>query len=228
MTSRQTPTPDLVALPTAIWWLGDGHGSTRPDDSGAGAPPTATPRPSRFLSRLSRRLVLTYTSHGDVVVDFHGEAHLRQATQRTGRAYVHVAEPAGIADLDQRATPTSLIVMGRPSPASGRAASSLDDLLLACRLIMTAEVATLALLGSADLDRHARLRYAQRLGAAATSAGLHAVGAVIAVHQPTGTDRFLYYAAADDAVAALAAADAAHPVMRIDLFATTADDNHNG
>jgi hypothetical protein len=229
MTARQTSTPAPVATPTAIWWLGDGDHSIRPGGGGvADAPVTATPPASRFLSRLSQRLVLTYTSRGDVVVDFHGDAYLRQATEQTGRAYVLVADRAAVADLDRRATPTSLIVIGRPSPAAGLTATTLDDLFLACRLMMTADVATLAVIGPADPDQRARLRRTERLRAAATPGGLHAAGGVIAVHQPGSADRFLFYADDEVAAGALSAgAPTVHPVMRIDLFTTAADDKRH-
>jgi hypothetical protein len=229
MTADQTSTPDPLATPTAIWWLGDRDSSAQSGDSGvADAPATATPAASRFLSRLSQRLVLTYTSTGDVVVDLHGDADLRQATEQAGRVYLLVADRAAIADLDQRATPSSLIVIGPPSPSGGLTAASLDDLFLACRLMMTADVATLALIGPADLDDQARLRRPERLAAAATAAGLHAAGGVIAVHRPGCADRFLFYANDEDVAAALATTSpAGHPAIRIDLFTTTAGDKRH-
>ncbi len=57
MTARQTPPPDHVGTPTAIWWLDDSDSSTHADDSAvadgpatatATDPATATERASRF------------------------------------------------------------------------------------------------------------------------------------------------------------------------------------
>lgn len=233
MTAPQTPPSDHVGTPTAIWWLDDTDSTTQADDSAvadspttATATPTATPPASRFLSRLSQRLVLTYTSHSDVVVDLLGDPHVRQATEQSGRTYLQVADRAAIADLDRRATPTSLIVVSLQSAPTDHPLTSITDLFLACRLMMTADVATLAFVGPADLGQEAHERRQDAQRAAATSAGLHPTGRILAVHQPGHADQFLYYADDQDAAAALATeAPNALPVMRIDLFTTTAGDS---
>jgi hypothetical protein len=142
--------------------------------------------------------------------------------------YLRVGDQAAIADLDRRATPTSLIVIGRPAPAAGQLTTGIDDLFLACRLMMTADQATLALIGPADPNQQADLRgQEEKLRAAATSAGLHAAGRIIAVHQPGRADRYAFYADDQDIAAAQAAGTTEHPAMGIDLFTTTAGDKRH-
>jgi hypothetical protein len=140
-----------------------------------------------------------------------------------------VPERAAIADLDRRATPTSLIVISRPTPGAGRLTTSIDDLFLACRLMMTADLATLALVGPADPDQPMHLRGQQHeLRAAAKTAGLHAAGSIIAIHQPGRADRYVFYADDQEVAAAVAAGTTnAHPPMRIDLFTMTAGDTRH-
>jgi hypothetical protein len=205
--------------------LGDDEGA---NDSAAGDPTAmagdgvspATTTAARetlpqFLSRLSQRLVLTYTSAGDVVLDLHGDTRLREAASHTGRTYLHLADRPAIADLDRRATPTSLIVIRSPSDVANTQLTSIDDLLLACRLMMTAQVATLALIDITQHGHQARQAHVDRLRAAATRAGLCSAGRIIAMRSHGGGDRFLFYA--DDHARGVAA-DPHGPVAEIDLF----------
>ena len=68
---------------------------------------------------------------------------MREATEQSGRTYLQVADRAAIADLDRRATPTSLIVVRLGSARAEQPLSSISDLFLACGLMMTADTTTL-------------------------------------------------------------------------------------
>lgn len=91
--------------------------------------------------------------------------------------------------------------------------------------MMVTDVAILAFVGLTDLGREALERRQDAQRTAATSAGLHPTGGILAVHQPGHADQFLYYADQDAAAALATEALSALPVTRIDLFTTTAGDS---
>src|SRR5439155_680844 len=71
------------AVPITVWRLDDRDNDQPATEPGAG-----------FASRLARRIVLVYTSHGDTVVDFDHDAYLHGAASATGRSYLALTEPA--------------------------------------------------------------------------------------------------------------------------------------
>ena len=94
-------------VPISVWRLDD-----RDDDQPATQPGAG------FASRLAKRLVLVYTSHGQTVVDLDDDAHLHRAATTTGRSYLAVTEPTRLADLHQLSQPVSLITVRWPRTAT--------------------------------------------------------------------------------------------------------------
>jgi len=68
-------------------------------------------------SGLARRLVLTYTRHGDTVVDFDDDVHLHRAAAAAGRRYLTLAAPEGLSDLDRVGQPIGLVTLPWPRQA---------------------------------------------------------------------------------------------------------------
>jgi hypothetical protein len=221
MTPRHAHPPESVATPITVWRLDVRDAKTSPNDNPDGAQlPRATTADARFLARLSQRLVLTYTSAGDVVVDMSGDEHLHNATKHTGRIYQELADQAAIADLDRRTAPTSLIVVNHNAvdPAT-KPLSSICDLMVACRLMMTSPIATLAI--TTDLRRNQpRLDHHEGVRRAAALAALHPTGRIVVLEHPGDGDRFQFHSN-DKPVQVELATDVHRRAVGIYLFAAT-------
>jgi hypothetical protein len=120
-------------VPITVWRLDDSDDNQPATEPGAG-----------FASRLARRLVLIYTSHGDTVVDFDHDTYLHSAATATGRSYLAITEPARLADLDQTGQPVSLVTLQWPRTAQPSHVDCVGDLFTACRLIMTGDACVIA------------------------------------------------------------------------------------
>ena len=182
-----------AVVPITVWRLDDRDGDETATDPGDG-----------FASRLARRLVLTYTRHGETVVDFDADRHLRDATTAASRSYLAITRPGELADLDTITEPVSLVIVRWPRQAPSRTAASVADLFTACRLMMGADTCAIAAVSSADPGRPGTT-YTQHLAEllpAAQAAGLTHVLQIVAVSAPGCGDQFLYYATRADADAA--------------------------
>jgi hypothetical protein len=221
MTPRHAHASESVATPATVWWLDVRDAKTSPNDNLDGEQlPRATAADARFLARLSQRLVLTYTSAGDVVVDLTGDEHLHNATKHTGRIYQELADRAAIADLDRRTAPTSLIVVNHNAvdPAT-KPLSSISDLMMACRLMMTSPAATLAI--TTDLRHNQpRLDHHKQVRRAAALAALHPAGRIVVLDHHGHGDRFQFHSN-DKRVQAELATDIHRRGVGIYLFAAT-------
>jgi site-specific DNA recombinase len=94
-------------VPITVWRLDDRDDDQLATEPGAG-----------FASRLARRLVLTYTRHGETVIDLDGDIHLHRAATQTGRCYLAVTEPAAMPEPDQTRPPVSLVTLRWPRTAA--------------------------------------------------------------------------------------------------------------
>lgn len=178
-------------IPIAVWRL------TARDDSAPAADPGAL-----LATRLARRLVLVYTRHGDVVIDFDGNPHLQTATTYAGRSYILITDTSKIAEFDGLSAPISLVVLRWPPRVV--AAADLRDLFAACRLIMTAETSAIAIVSSSAPGQPGTT-YAEHIAEllpAARAADLTHVLQIVAVTSRHDGDEFLYYATPAEAEAA--------------------------
>ena len=197
-------------VPITVWRL---------DDHDVGQPPThAGPG---FASRLAWRLILTYTSHGDTVVDVDHDPHLHAAATRTGRAYLAITDPDRLPVLDQIKNPVSLVTLRWPRPADPSTEPRVAALLTACRPIMSEDASVIAAVrpGSAAEPDATFADHEQALRIAAEGAGLTHLLQIVAVSTPGEGDQFLYYATETEAVSA--AERAAGPTLHIDLLVFT-------
>jgi len=198
-------------VPIAVWRLDD-----RDDDQPATEPGAG------FASRLARRLVLIYTSHGDTIVDFDDDLHLHRAATATGREYLAITAPGRLAELDQIGQPVSLVTLRWPRSAQPNHPNHVADLFTACRLMMSGDACVIAAVrpsdpaepGSTFADREQALR------ATADGAGFTHVLQIVAVSAPGEGDQFLYYAAVTEAIHAAneSAATTGGQVLHIDLM----------
>ncbi|NMO57779.1 hypothetical protein HH310_42285 [Actinoplanes sp. TBRC 11911] len=180
-------------IPIAVWRLTARDGSAPTADPGAVLAP-----------RLARRLVLVYTRHGDVVIDFDGDPHLQTATTDASRSYVLITDTSKIAELDGITAPISLIVLRWPPRNTVAAAADFRDLFAACRLIMTAETSAIAIVSSSAPGQPGTT-YAEHIAEllpAARAADLTHVLQIVAVTGQHDGDEFLYYATPTEAEAA--------------------------
>jgi hypothetical protein len=184
------------AVPIAVWRLDDRDDHQPATEPGAG-----------FASRLARRLVLIYTSHGDTIVDFDDDLHLHRAATATGRAYLAITAPGRLAELDQIGQPVSLVTLRWPRSAQPNHPNHVADLFTACRLMMSGDACVIA-------------DHEQALRAAADGAGFTHVLQIVAVSAPGEGDQFLYYATVTEAIHAAneAAATTGGQVLHIDLM----------
>jgi len=199
-------------VPITVWRLDD-HDDAQP----------ATEPGARFAARLARRLVLTYTSHGETVADLDDDPHLHSAATAAGRAYLAIIEPAELPGPDQLSNPVSLITLRWPRHPDPSTADQVGALLMACRPIMAVDGCLIAAVrpsnsaepgGSFAEHEHA-------LRTAAEQAGLTHVLQIVAISGPGEGDQFLYYATHNEATrAALQAATAPdRQALHIDLLA---------
>jgi hypothetical protein len=180
-------------VPITVWRL---------DDHDVGQPPTQPG--AGFASGLAWRLILTYTSHGDTVVDFDHDPHVHGAATRTGRAYLAITDPDRLPVLDQIRNPVSLVTLRWPRPAGTSTGARIAALLTACRPIMSEDASVIAALrpshppepGPSFADHEQVLR------AAVEGAGFTHVLQIVAMSAPGEGDQFLYYATETEAVQA--------------------------
>ncbi len=203
------------AVPITVWRLDD-----RDDDQPATEPGAG------FASRLARRLVLVYTSHGQTVVDFDDDAHLHRAATATGRAYLALTEPARLADLDQISQPVSLVTLRWPRNAQPSHADRVGDLFTACRVMTSGDACVIAAVrpGSPAEPGTTFADHEHALRSAAEGAGFTHVLQIVAVSAPGEGDQFLYYATHAEATraASQAASTTGGQVLHIDLLVFTA------
>ena len=219
---RPTPSRDPAAatyddsprvagpVPITVWRLGDHNDDQPATQPGAG-----------FASRLARRLVLTYTSHGETVADFDHDPHLHGAATAAGRAYLAITEPAALPSPDQLRKPASLVTLHWPRQTDPSTVDQIGRLLTACRPIMSADASLVAAVrpsppaepGGSFADHEHVLR------GAAERAGFTHVLQIVAISAPGEGDQFLYYATETEAIQLLiqtAAPD--RQVLHIDLL----------
>jgi len=220
----QRPTPSRVPathddsprvagpVPITVWRLGDHDDGQPATEPGAG-----------FASRLAQRLVLTYTSHGETVVDFDHDPHLHAAASTAGRAYLAITEPAALPTPGQIRKPASLIALHWPRHTDPSTVDQIAWLLTLCRPIMTADASLIAAVrppqpaepDSSFADHEHELR------GAAERAGFTHVLQIVVISAPGEVDQFLYYATQTEAihmVAQAAATTADRQVLHIDLL----------
>ncbi len=203
-------------VPITVWRLDDHDDGQPPTQPGAG-----------FASRPARRLILTYTSHGDTVVDFDHDPHLHGAATGTGRGYLAITDPDRPPGPDQIRTPVSLASLRWPRQADPSTAARVAALLTACRPIMSEDASVIAAVrpghppgpGPSFADHEHALR------TAAEAAGLAHLLQIVAVSAPGEGDQFLYYATETEAVSA--AEHAPGQAMHIDLLVFTPGASRN-
>jgi hypothetical protein len=202
-------------VPITVWRLDD-HDVGQPTQPGAG-----------FASRLAWRLILTYTSHGETVVDFDHDPHLHGAANRTGRAYLAITDPDRLPVLGQIRNPVSLVTLRWPRRADPSTRARVAALLTACRPIMSEDASVIAAVrpghppgpGPSFADHEHALRIA------AEAAGLTHLLQIVAVSAAGEGDQFLYYATETEA--ASAAEHASAQALHIDLLVFTPSVSRN-
>lgn len=207
--NRRTSNPDPVTstaapAPATVWWLtgDDGNDPARPS-GGSRAP---------FAARLSRRLILTFTQHGDTIIDLAGDPYVQAAARRCARTYIAVTKPSAIAALDPLPR-AGMIMLRWPFASTPATTRSITDLFLACHL-MTSTAASVIAITSTPIT-------ASGLTAAlpaATAAGYQHALEIIAMSWPDERDRYLFYANPGEAAAAAAASHDRTDGAVIDLF----------
>jgi hypothetical protein len=201
-------------VPITVWRLDD-----REDDQ------PATEPGERFASRLARRLVLTYTSAGDTIVDFDDDLHLHRAATAAGRDYLAITAPDRLADLDQIGEPVSLITLRWPRGTQPHRPADIADLFTACRLMMSGDACVIAAVRPGDPAKpdNTFADHERVLRAAALRAGIAHVLQIVAVSTSGEGDQFLYHATVTQAT--LAANEAWAPtggqILHIDLLVFT-------
>jgi hypothetical protein len=197
-------------VPITVWRLDD-----RDDDQPATQPGAG------FASRLARRLILTYTRHGETVIDLDSDIHLHWAATTTGRSYRAITETAALPEPDQTRKPVSLVTLRWPRTAKPSHTDRVADL-LACRVMMSGDASLVAAVRPGDPAEAGTTfaDYELALRSAAEDAGFTHVLQIVAVSAHGEGDQFLYYAT--DAEAARAARQAATTnggqVLHIDLL----------
>jgi hypothetical protein len=207
----ERPTRTREPAETITVWRLDDHDDGQPStEPGAG-----------FASRLARRLILTYTSHGDTVVDFDRDPHLHGAATTTGRGYLAITGADRLSSLDQIRDLVSLVSLRWPRQADPSTGARVAALLTACRPIMSEDASVIAVVrpghpagpGPSFADHERVLR------TAAKAAGLIHLLQIVAVSAPGEGDQFLYYATETEAVSF--AEQASGQALHIDLLVFT-------
>jgi hypothetical protein len=177
-----------------VWRLDD-----RDDDQPATEPGAG------FASRLARRLVLVYTSHGETVIDLDSDIHLHRAATTTGRAYLAITEPTRLADLDQISQPVGLVILRWPRTPTPARAEQAAELLTACKQMISgdANLVTAVRPGASGEPGTTFADHEHALRNAAEAAGLTHMLQIVAVSTPGEGDQFLYYASEAEATLAI-------------------------
>jgi hypothetical protein len=147
-----------ATAPVCVWRLAD--------DSTLDA---ATYDDTKFVSRLARRLVLTYTRRRDAILDFDGDTALRDAATATTRTYVALTDRARITAIDNLTRPASLTVLHWPRPTSQATPAAINDLLLGLQFIVSATSSVLAVISTIAAD-HTSSSAAPQVAALLTAA----------------------------------------------------------
>jgi len=187
-----TTTPTRVA--TSLWRLAvrDGDTATTPDDT-------------RFVSRLTRRLVLTHTRHGDAIIDLDGDTALRDAATTTTRTYVALTRPPKIATIDRLIRPATLTILRWPRPGRAATPAEVADLLLACQFITANASSSLAVISpieAQDTSTTHNPQLGELLDAAAKARFRHEQR-ILALPSDGDSDSYSYFPNYADADAAL-------------------------
>ncbi len=207
-TARDAPS---VPARVAVWWLDDSD-----HDSDV---PSASPSPG-FASRLSRRLVLTYTRRGDAVVDLDGDATRRNTATGCDRDYAALTDGSDIPALDRLTGPSTMATLSWPRPHHNTVAS-INDLFLALGYILDPATGIVAVTCEQNTPDAGDLpSQFTELQAAAAAIGYVHVQTIIAIASPGQPDRYLYYATIEEANQAIEASrrDAGRRAIRVDLF----------
>jgi hypothetical protein len=204
--------PQVAGLvPITVWRL---------DDHDDGQP--ATQPGSTFASRLARRLILTYTGHGESVVDLDHDRHLHDAAIATGRCYLTITEPARPPGPDQLTERAGLVTLQWPRPTSPSTVQAVGALLTACRPIMNDDASVIAAVPPSDPAQPGATfaDHEHALRGIAEAAGLTHILQIVAVSAAGEGDQFLYYATDSDLAQVLT--NAGHTpdrqVLHIDLL----------
>jgi hypothetical protein len=211
----------VTRVATSVWRLDDRGGDT------------ATTRPdTRFVSRLARRLVLTYTRRGEAIIDFDGDTAARRAAVATARTYVALTRRHRIAELDHLIRPASLTILRWPRPTVLATTASISDLLLACQLISATAPSLLAVVSIIE-PGDISTSHSPDLGvllAAATKARFTHEQRILALGVPAGDgDTYTYYPDDAGADAALHTwRDTTRPGVRVDILRRAARERHGG
>jgi len=219
ITIPTTATPPRVAgettttatrVATSVWRLADRDGDT-----------TATRHDTRFVSRLARRLVLTYTRRDETIIDFAGDTAVRDAAVATTRTYVALTRRHRIAELDHLIRPASLTILRWPRPNIAATPTAISDLLLACQLIAATAPSTLAVVSTieaGDTSTSHNRHLGTLLDAAAKARFAH-TQRILALASPGDGDTYTYYPNETDIDAALDAwRDTKRPGIRVDIL----------
>lgn len=208
VTGDSTTTATRVA--TSMWQL-----AARDDDT------TTTPSDTRFVSRLARRLVLTYTRRGDAIIDFDGDTALRDAAMLTTRTYVALTRRDMVATIDRLIHNASLTILRWPRPGLATAPAEIADLLLACQYIAATTPSSLAVISTIQAYDTSTTHHPQLgvlLDAAAKARFCHEQR-ILALACHGDGDTYSYFPSDSDADAALNRwRDTSRPGTRVDVL----------
>jgi len=186
---------------------------------------TATTRSdTRFVSRLARRLVLTYTRRGDAIIDFDGDTALRDAATATTRTYVALTRRDKIATINRLIRPASLTILRWPRDGLAATSAETADLLLACQFITATAPSTLAIISTIQAD-DTSTSHSPEVGAlldAAAKARFRHQQRILALPSDDDSDTYTYFPSDADTDAALNTwRDTTRPGVRIDVLRLT-------
>lgn len=195
---------------TSMWRL-----AARDDDT------ATTPSDTRFVSRLARRLVLTYTRRGDAIIDFDGDTALRDAATATTRTYVALTHRDKIGTIDPLIHNAGLTILRWPRPGPAATPAEIADLLLACQLITATTPSSLAVIstiGAHDTSTTHHPQLGVLLDAAAKVRFRHEQR-ILAFASDSDRDTYSYFPNDADADAALNLwRDTTRPGTRVDVL----------
>jgi hypothetical protein len=203
-------TTTATRVAASMWRL-----AARDDDT------ATTPSDTRFVSRLARRLVLTYTRHGDAIIDFDGDTTIRDAATATTRTYVALTRRHKIATIDRLIRNAGLTILGWPRPGLAAIPAEVADLLLACQLITATAPSSLAVISTIQAHDTSTTHHPE-LGAlldAAAKARFRHEQRILALASDGDSDTYSYFPHVADADAALNKwRDTTRPGTRIDVL----------
>ncbi|HZM80515.1 MAG TPA: hypothetical protein VFC19_32665 [Candidatus Limnocylindrales bacterium] len=203
-------TTTATRVATSLWRLAVRDGDT-----------AATPSDTRFVSRLARRLVLTYTRRGDAIIDFDGDTALRDAATATTRTYVALTHRNKIGTIDRLVRNAGLTTLRWPRPGLAATPAEIADLLLARQLISATTPSSLAVISTIQAHDTSTTHHPE-LGVlldAAAKARFRHEQRVLAFASDGDSDTYSYFPSDDDADAALNTwRDTIRPGTRVDVL----------